>query len=113
MDVFSQFSYHNSIYAACTHTHTRSHTSPSQRLTARSLHLFQAARRARPRAQLIQARSHSCTERAGCFQHAGPTAGSDPMHKGICAVAGVGCCCSVTPSYLTLCDPLDCSTPGL
>jgi len=23
------------------------------------------------------------------------------------------CCCSVTQSYLTLCDPMDCSTPGL
>ena len=22
------------------------------------------------------------------------------------------CCCSVTKSYLTLCDPVDCSTPG-
>ena len=23
-----------------------------------------------------------------------------------------GCCCSVTKSYLTLCDSMDCSTPG-
>ena len=23
------------------------------------------------------------------------------------------CCCSVTQSCLTLCDPMDCSTPGL
>ena len=23
------------------------------------------------------------------------------------------CCCSVAPSCLTLCDPMDCSTPGL
>ena len=22
------------------------------------------------------------------------------------------CCCSITKSYLTLCDPVDCSTPG-
>ena len=25
----------------------------------------------------------------------------------------VGCCCSVTESYPTLCNPMDCSTPGL
>ena len=25
---------------------------------------------------------------------------------------GVNCCCSVTQSCLTLCDPVDCSTPG-
>ena len=29
-------------------------------------------------------------------------------------ITGPGCCCcSVTQSCLTLCDPLDCSTPGL
>ena len=25
----------------------------------------------------------------------------------------MGCCCSITQSYLTLCNPMDCSTPGL
>ena len=25
---------------------------------------------------------------------------------------GMICCCSVTKSYLSLCDPMDCSTPG-
>ena len=28
-------------------------------------------------------------------------------------ICTVYCCCSVTQSCLTLCDPMDCSTPGL
>ena len=27
-------------------------------------------------------------------------------------ICSVYCCCSVTKSYLTLCNPMDCSTPG-
>ena len=27
-------------------------------------------------------------------------------------MCGIDCCCSVTKLYLTLCNPMDCSTPG-
>ena len=33
-------------------------------------------------------------------------------HQALCQVLYIGCCCSVAKSYLTLCDPMDCSLSG-
>ena len=33
-------------------------------------------------------------------------------HVSVEEIKGFGCCCSVAKSYVTLCDPVNCSTPG-
>ena len=39
--------------------------------------------------------------------------GSHPSHPSSPSPAPASCCSSVTQSCLTLCDPMDCNTPGL
>ena len=43
----------------------------------------------------------------------GPSASQERSHQKPVLIATLDCCCSVAQLCPTLCDPMDCSTPGL